>query len=662
MRSICLASAIATVCTATAAEVATVSSEESVGWCDHLIPLPHEIEITRQVAVPPQDVSFAVRADAGDVEQQALAELMALFKEKAGVEPRGQGFTIRLDLIDGQGRLGGVAHPGAGKLSVRPNNEQAYLIEPRGDTGLLVAALHPKGLYHGVQTLKQLLASGLTPERAVVPLARVLDWPDVDERGLWNFDLNLIPWIASLKLNFAKASSGVKQLERGKPAQTWVATTDQFPDVLAAGHKRALKVVPIVMHLNYIGAKHGGYDAYPGLAGQGDEAVPTIWYEPRRIRVPCGANPALKQIIAECLMDFAAKGALDVSVWLSEFWGQCQCATCLEAGQLRMETQAAYQGWIEARKQFPALQIRIFYCMGGKTEEDTYAVLAELPAEVKIERCYGRFGEAFDRIATAGRWLASYAGPPLPKAEYSGLRFHGGSNTREYVRRLLEREWDAVYSINYVYSKGGYQRGFFDFHVNALAEWTWNLNGRDLGQLARAWAVRRGYAQPEKVSAWVVLMDPVEKTLHYVLTTRNWGKLPDAVKSSEQLQPGQALLAGFPSTAALAEQIAVCQRARAVASDAEAPELVFESDYAIAFTRALQALNTLLAAAAPGQSRDAALADLRRLARDMTTAFDAKTDLVKAEPAAFAEATKTLHAELWRTRVEDIAAALPGRD
>ena len=62
-------------------------------------------------------------------------------------------------------------------------------------------------------------------------------------------------------------------------------------------------------HLNYIGAKHGGYEAYPDLAGKGDEAVPTIWYKPRRIRVPCGACPALKKIIAEYMICLASKGA-----------------------------------------------------------------------------------------------------------------------------------------------------------------------------------------------------------------------------------------------------------------------------------------------------------------------------------------------------------------
>ena len=122
----------------------------------------------------------------------------------------------------------------------------------------------------------------------------------------------------------------------------------------------------------------------------------------------------------------------------------------------------------------------------------------ELPPEVKIEYCYGRYGEAFNKAAADGRWLASYAGRPLPRAEHSGLRFYGASQIHEHVGRLLARKWRAVYSINYVYSNGAYQRGFFDFHVHALAEWTWNRNGRDLKQLAEAWPSERAVRVPRR--------------------------------------------------------------------------------------------------------------------------------------------------------------------
>lgn len=662
MRSCRLVSAAVTICAAAAADVTNVPREQFDQWRDRLIPLPHEIAIPRKTTVSPNAVGIQVRPEAGEVEQQALLELTNLFEARAGTKPGGTAFTIRLALLDARGQLDGTMHPLADRLRALPHSAQAYAIEPKGNAGLLVVSLDPRGLYHGVQTLKQLLEPHIKPDITVIPLAHIVDWPDVDERGLWNFDLDLIPWIASLKLNFAKVPSGVKHIEKGKPVATWVASTKRFPNVLIEGRKRALKAVPIVSHLNYIGAKHGGYKAYPDMAGKGDEAIPTTWNKARRLRVPCGASPALKQIIIECLLELASKGATDVSVWLSEHQGQCQCETCRAAGQLRMETRAACDAWQEARKRYPELDIRIFYCMGGKDADDTYKVLAELPAEVKIERCYGQFGEAFDKIAAEGRWLASYAGPPLPKAEHSGLRFHGGSATSDYVNRLIGRQWDAVYSINYVYSTGAYQRGFYSFHVHALAEWTWNSKGRRLGELAKTWATRAGYAKPEKVAAWIELMDPVEKALHYVLRTRVWSQFPEAIAEKRAFRAGRDLLAGFPAGTTLSENMARCERAGVRAQEAEAPDLALESTYALALCRVVRAVNALLTGAPNQQQVDAILADLRQATAEMVRTFDTKIRLVEAEPTAFAASTKKTHTDLWEARIAGIAKALSRTD
>lgn len=657
MERMCFALALVGVLVSAHAQVAPVTGDEAAAWLDHLIPLPHEIAIAHKALVRPQDVGIKLRAGAGEVEQQALSELLAVFRQKAGVEPKGAGFEIHIAALDEQGQINGHTPADAARLKTLRNSEQAYLIQPVGETKLLVAALSEKGAYYGAQTLIQLLSPKLSKDQVEVPLATVTDWPDLEERGLWNFDLDLIPWITSLKLNFAKVPAYPKRIKRGTAVQAKVASTKRLPNVLVAGRVRALKAVPNVTHLNYIGAMHGGYEAYPEMAGKGDEAVPTIWYKPRRIRVPCAACPALSKIIAEYMTALASQGAVEVSVWLSEFWGQCQCKACLEAGQLRMETRAAVDGWLEARKHYPSLVMRIFYCMGGKSSEDTYSVLKELPPEVKIERCYGKFGEAFDKAAAEGRWLASYAGPPMAKADFSGMRFHGAKRTRDYVRRLLSQQWDGIYSINYVYSTGAYQQALWRFHVSALAEWTWNLDGRGLEQLAKAWATRAGYAQPGTVAEWVATMAPVEQSLHYVLTTRNWDKLPDAIKAGEALVPGRGILAGFPNTHALDAQLAACERGRALAKQAAALDLALETDYAAALARTLKALNALLDPGAREQQA-AALAALGQGPRDMVKAFDDGMALVEAEPKDFAGSIKKLHAELWDQRVSAVSSAV----
>ena len=67
-----------------AAEVRPVTKEAEVAWRRQLLPLPHEMAVTREVAVPPGEIALVLRQKAGDVEQTGLAELQALFKEKSG--------------------------------------------------------------------------------------------------------------------------------------------------------------------------------------------------------------------------------------------------------------------------------------------------------------------------------------------------------------------------------------------------------------------------------------------------------------------------------------------------------------------------------------------------------------------------------------------------
>ncbi len=633
--------------------IAEVSAPERAAWIDHLLPLPHEVSIPRKAVLRPGDVKLTFRPNAGEVEQQARRELLALFQQKAGAKPDGAGFEICIGVLDAQGRLCGAAVPHAARLKSLPHPAQAYLVQPLGDAKLAAAALAPAGVYYAAQTLKQLLAAKLSKDRIEIPLAEITDWPDLDERGLWNFDLDLIPWIASLKMNFAKVPGRMERIRRGQPVRAWPARSKRFPNVLKAAAARAVKAVPNVTHLNYIGAKLGGYDAYPELAGKGDEAVPKIWYKPRRIRVPCAACPVLKRLIAEYIMCLAAAGAQEVSVWLSEFKGQCQCPACRKAGQLRMETRAAVDGWRLAREKYPHLVLRIFYCMGGKSLDDTYQVLKELPPEVKIERCYGQYGEAFDRIAAEGRWVGSYAGVVLTRAEYSGLRFYGPPAIRRRVGDLLKRHWSAMYSINYVYSAGAYQRGLFDFHVCALAEWSWNLKGRDTRALARAWATRRGCARPDRVGDWAAVMARLEHAIAPAIRSRAWSKLPAAIRSRQKLEMGKGLLSGFCRPTAYARQLDACQRALSIAQAAGEQDLALETQYARALVQAVAALNGVLA----GRSSRAALARLKQASEEMIRTFDARMDLLRAEPRSFAAATKKKHADLWRRRVLALQAA-----
>ena len=174
-------------------------------WERHLLPQPQEIDIGEWVDHRPADVSVRVPDGAGELEEQAAAELRQLFIDRGGAEPDGGEFEILLGTVDPDGILDG--HPtDVGRLLARPNREQAYTIAPQGHSRLLLSALDGRGVYYAARTLHQLLEITMSLERVALPLATVRDWPDIAERGLWNFpdEAEWIPWMAGLKLNYGK--------------------------------------------------------------------------------------------------------------------------------------------------------------------------------------------------------------------------------------------------------------------------------------------------------------------------------------------------------------------------------------------------------------------------------------------------------------------------
>ena len=73
----------------------------------------------------------------------------------------------------------------------------AYVIAPMGERGLVLAGGGPEGVYYAALTLAQLLAPVLEPDQLALPLVEVVDWPELEERGLWNFPdpAAWIPWL-----------------------------------------------------------------------------------------------------------------------------------------------------------------------------------------------------------------------------------------------------------------------------------------------------------------------------------------------------------------------------------------------------------------------------------------------------------------------------------
>ena len=495
----------------------------------HLLPLPQEITIEDQLELHPSDIGIHLASNAGSLAEQAATELHQLFTEQANCTPEGDRFTITIGLPDEQGLLADtpIDIDRLQNLSVAPatplarHREQAYLIRPVGQEQLLIGALDGRGLYYGARTLQQLLAATLSPERVSLPLVRVTDWPDLDERGLWNFpdEAESIPGLAALKLNYGKmAATSIAPIERGKTNQ---ATIEK--EAMLASRRRAFNYSPYILHLNFL---HGCnlFRAYPELAGIGDGALTGRYFahkEGNQHRAPCASQPVLVDILTEWMQSIAAQDGLDISCWLSERPGQCGCSDCTATGQFVLEARAFVQAWQRARQDYPDLEIRLF--LSTTTLERDWRVLAEAPPEVKIERACAMGLERvahkprdlfanplYDCYAQEGRWIASYDVPIGVNGDVDTPEFkipeRSAHRMLDYVGQLHRRGYQGAYGM---IAWGNFAREINGFNIAALAEWSWNRNGRDTREFAAAWATREGLSDPEQVAEWAELTGPV---------------------------------------------------------------------------------------------------------------------------------------------------------
>jgi len=339
------------------------------------------------------------------------------------------------------------------------------------------------------------LEPGVSGKQISIPLAEVTDWPDLDERGLWNFsdEQVWIPWMVSLKLNYAKmVNTRLQTVERGKPNHAGIDR-----ELMLKARNMAFNYLPFVLHLNFL-HDYGLFRAYPELAGKGDSALAGRYFahkEGNQHRCPCASNPLLATILAEWMADIAAQGAEETSCWLSERPCQCACPSCVSEGQFVLETRAFLAAWREVQKKYPDFRIRLFI---STTDDDRYhKVLAELPPDVKIERaCHADLDRVrrlprdilrnplFDSYAAEGRWISSYDAPVSVNGLVETPEFkvpqRSAHRMRYFVRQIAERKWRGAYGM-LPWGKMGREICGFDIAANLAAHLSPGEHGpRDL--------------------------------------------------------------------------------------------------------------------------------------------------------------------------------------
>ncbi|MDP6779963.1 MAG: glycoside hydrolase family 20 zincin-like fold domain-containing protein, partial [Candidatus Latescibacteria bacterium] len=395
---------------------AAEAASEKTRWSDYLLPLPQEIEISGEVHIAPDDVDLETAPETSAMVTEAVSELRAAYRAKGGCDPTGGSFTIHVGLLSALESVSDKAAEDAARLQQTSHPEQAYVIRPLGRNGLVVAGLDDRGVFYGIQTLKQLLTAELTEAEAVVPLARITDWPDFEERGLWNSGLKTrahVPWLAGMKLNFEHINHPV----RFGPDEPRCPPLPM--DVIEWARTRAFHIMPHCWHYDFWDDSASLSEYYPQLIGQGDSArnpssVAKPGYHPRA-RCPCASSPLLEQLLSEWMQSAAEQGIREVSLWLSEYQPcRCTCDKCVQEGshQLIREARESIRAILEARKRYPDLVGRLFLTFNladPQEEEACRTCLSLIPTDgsIRVECVYG-LQKPFDDYAREGNWVANY--------------------------------------------------------------------------------------------------------------------------------------------------------------------------------------------------------------------------------------------------------------
>lgn len=578
-----------------------VTKDEETRWWRWVIPMPKEAVIEGKVIVPASGVALTLREEATELERCAAGELAALFLEKTGkemtidiAENKKAAFEVLIGVCGTDGRLAGRQVPGTERLANLPCPEQGYMIMPLDGRTLALVSTDPKGVYYAAKTLKQLLMPAFAKDASTVeiPLARVTDWPDLIERGLWGGSANAdIEWLAERKMNLVESHVSLSVNEEGRGVA-------KIPGgLLARAQRNAVNLVPIITHLEQLPGEV--FKRFPEVRGMGN---PEAWRKVGSVMPACFSHPKMQQIMSDWMCSLAQYPEVtDVNVWLSENAVQCECDKCKAINQFVLESQVAVRAWEAAKRIRPNIRLRLLLTQGSYKSNDK--VLATVPKEVGITYYHGGLTynssrepmiyPLLEEYAAKGGWLGCY--PQLTASwrivcPWSGPQFIKARMT-EFVSKKLKCLCGYATPSN----------RFYEFNVTAAAEWSWNVNGRSEREFALAWATREGLADPEKAADWAVMLGPVGWDVYGSGVPFLWtfGKVDWLFTPNKMPELGKKYFTYFPTREHFDEDLAVCDRAMALAQELKAPALIEETRVIRGLVQMLKGMYLLACATAP---------------------------------------------------------------
>jgi hypothetical protein len=472
----------------------TTTDHNSRKWLDRVIPLPKEVQIGGSIWLRAGQIGLSCYLETSPPVKMATA----LLRSFAFGAEKDAPFIIGMVLLADAGSE--VDQVLKNRLLTLPNPKQAYAILPLSNkNGLTFVANTPQGLLYAARTLTQLVrAPGQvsTETEIEVPLVRIVDWPDLSERGQWGGNTESdLAWTSQWKLNVLEVSAQATVNDEGCP----VALISR--DLFRQGAELGVKVVPYIPHLEQI-LKIAGMMDKKGFASTPDPSKPLPSdYVPGL----CMSNPATQELVEAWLARTAEiEGVTDIQVWLSEDAAPCYCPKCIGKEPFGLEIACIVGAFNKVKVSHPQARLRILTTQGSYPVNDK--VLAALPGDVGVTYYDG--GRTYDSshqpmiyplledYAHSGRWLGVY--PQITHAWRTVFPWTAPQFVQYRAKEFVEKKLRCM--IGYAVPSNRYH----EFNVMAMAEWTWNAQGRSPEAFARAYATITAIADPDLFARWAL--------------------------------------------------------------------------------------------------------------------------------------------------------------
>jgi len=551
------------------------AENETQKWAIKCIPLPKQIHVEGSVSLELKDMFFQEPHNNHPVDKTIVSILKSIATGK-------KGFEIKLVLTSDQKDCPPQIKKSLCQLK---NKDQAYVIEPltKNDqfTGLLLVANTPTGLLYATRTFNQLCAGENPDEKIEIPKVKILDWPDLEERGEWGWNLPHDKFsIAELKMNEIEVHSNLGFNRDGSPFAS------QDLKFLQEAHQLGTKVVPIIKHLEQL-AKTGLFKYHPEVTAvfEPGKELPSD-YQP----AVCFSQPKSVELISGWMRQLLSyPGVDDINAWLAESDAPCFCENCIGQNSFQMQTKALVEAFEQVQPDFPNSHLRILLSQASYPVNDK--VLEVIKPETRITYYSGQktydssrnpmIYPLLDNFTKKGGWLGVY--PQLTNSWRSVFPFSGAHFIKARMSEFVNKGLSSL---------SGYatpSNCYYDFNIAATAEWSWNSNGRTEKEFAKAYATRIGIKNPDLYSQWVDEIGPIGWSIAGSRIVESFifaaggqvfidGFIEDGkLFTEENLTFGKGILSEFRYSEVLDENIAKAKMVLDLAREIDEPVVVLES-------------------------------------------------------------------------------------